>query len=140
MKQTPVRLGPLALLLTVISICITMLSILSYTSARADLRLAEKYAQTVSDRYELEAEGQRFLAVMQKGTIPDMLAALEDAEDDAEGIIWKSFEKNGARLRIGLKESGGGFRPVCWKHEKDWEENTDIGELWPGPLAPQGGE
>ncbi len=42
MKQIPIKLGPLTLLLTVISICLTVLAILSFTTARADLRLAEK--------------------------------------------------------------------------------------------------
>ena len=62
MKQVPIKLGPLALLLTVISICLTVLAILSFTTARADLRLAEKYAQTVSERYQLEISGQELLA------------------------------------------------------------------------------
>ena len=39
MKQIPIKLGPLTLLLTVISICLTVLAILSFTTARADLRL-----------------------------------------------------------------------------------------------------
>ena len=55
MKQVPIKLGPLALLLTVISICLTTLAILSFTTASADLRLAEKYADTVQTRYELES-------------------------------------------------------------------------------------
>ena len=40
MKQVPIKLGPLALLLAVISICLTTLAILTFTTARADLRLA----------------------------------------------------------------------------------------------------
>ncbi len=56
MKQVPIKLGPLALLLAVISICLTTLAILTFTTARADLRLAQKYAETVSTRYELERE------------------------------------------------------------------------------------
>ena len=43
--QQPIKLGPLALLLTVITICLTTLAILTLTTARADLRLAEKYAE-----------------------------------------------------------------------------------------------
>ena len=62
MKQVPIKLGPLALLLTVISICLTVLAILTFTTARADMALAEKYADTIRLRYELEAEGQSFLA------------------------------------------------------------------------------
>jgi len=60
MKQIPIKLGPLTLLLTVISICLTTLAILTFTTARADLRLAEKYAETVRSRYALEEQGQAF--------------------------------------------------------------------------------
>ena len=60
-NRTPIRLLPLALLLTVISICLTVLAILTFSTAGADLRLAEKYAETVRTRYELEIEGQEFL-------------------------------------------------------------------------------
>ncbi len=62
MNHTPVRLGPLILLLSVICVCLTMLSLLSFSAAGADKRLAEKYADTVRVRYELEAEGQELLA------------------------------------------------------------------------------
>ena len=48
MKRVPIKLGPLALLLAVISICLTMLALLTCSTARADRRLAEKFAQTVS--------------------------------------------------------------------------------------------
>ncbi len=131
MKQVPIKLGPLALLLTVISICLTMLSILSFTTARADMRLAEKYAETVSTRYELEAEGQQYLADI-RGTVPFVAAgSLAGTEQDEDGIIWKQFEKGGARLRIGT-DPADDFRVVSWKHSKEWEEDTDIGDLWPG--------
>ena len=55
--RMPVKLGPLALLLTVISICLTTMAILTFATARADRRLAEKYAATVRLRYELDQEG-----------------------------------------------------------------------------------
>ena len=60
MHQVPIKLGPLALLLTIISICLTTLSILTCTTSGADLRLAQKYAETVQTRYSLEREGQAF--------------------------------------------------------------------------------
>ena len=67
MKNPPIRLGPLALLLAVISICLTILAILTFTTARADLRLAEKYAETVQARYALEKDGQEYLARLNAG-------------------------------------------------------------------------
>ena len=93
MKQVPIKLGPLALLLTVISICLTVLAILSFTTARADLRLAERYAATVTERYQLETAGQELLAEL-RDSDPGML----DMERDADGVWWTDLEKNGAHL------------------------------------------
>ena len=126
MKQVPIKLGPLALLLTVISICLTVLAILSFTTARADLRLAEKYAKTVSERYLLEAEGQELLAELQDSD-PGML----DLERDANGVWWTDLEKDGAHLHIGVKKSADGWEPVAWRMDKDWEEDTEL-DVWDG--------
>ena len=126
MKQVPIKLGPLALLLTVISICLTVLAILSFTTARADLSLAEKYAQTVSERYLLEAEGQELLAELQDSD-PGML----DMERDANGVWWTDLEKDGAHLHIGVKKSADGWEPVAWRMDKDWEEDTEL-DVWDG--------
>ena len=80
MNRPTVRLGPAAVLLTVIAICLAILAILTFTTARADLRLAEKYADTVRARYALESEGQKYLADLaaEPGTAPPA---------DADGVI-----------------------------------------------------
>ena len=122
MKPHTVKLGPLALLLTIISICLTVLSVLSYTTARADLALAERYANTVTLRYELEAEGQNYLRyVNSKYNAPG-------------GSNSREFEKDGSRLIVELSDEDGDgiYSPSKWIHEREWEENDDIGELWNG--------
>lgn len=110
MNHVPIKLGPLALLLTVVSICLAILAILTLSTARADLALAEKYADTVKTRYALEAEGQKFLA---------------EAEPGAE----QTFEQDGMRLIVALNEDREVIR---WTIEKEWTENDDIGDLWSG--------
>ena len=132
MRHIPIRLGPLALLLTVISICMATLGILSFTTARADLSLAEKYASTVRDRYVLEKAGQDFLR--QAG---DMLAegsSLEGlAETGEDGILYKTLEYEEVRLQIGiLREGDRGYRVVEWRIQKDWEPEDSLGDLWDG--------
>ena len=122
MKQVPIKLGPLALLLAVISICLTTLSILTFTTARADRRLAEKYAETVTTRYELEIQGQQFRQEAARVGAPA-------GEPDADGIVWATFAKDGASLHVGMTADG---EIVSWRHEKEWEEDTDIGNLWAG--------
>ena len=119
MNRPTVRLGPAAVLLTVIAI-------LAFTTARADLRLAEKYADTVRARYALESEGQKYLA--------DLAAAPGTAPPaDADGVIRVDMERDGYRLSIALEPDGaGGFRTVGWRHEKPWEAEPAIGDLWSG--------
>ena len=131
MKQVPIKLGPLALLLAVISICLTTLAILTFTTARADLRLAQKYAETVRTRYELEREGQEFLRELSETDSADY--SLMDWERDASGVYWEEFSIDGATLRIGIKPNRDtDYQVVSWRHEKGWMEDESIGTLWDG--------
>ncbi|MBO4330989.1 MAG: hypothetical protein J5827_02825 [Oscillospiraceae bacterium] len=132
MKQTPIRLGPLALLLTIISICLTILAILTFTTARADLRLAEKFADTVQARYELERAGQEYLARLDAGqeTPP---------EPDETGVRRVDLEHGGYKLHIGLREDGqGGWELVTWLQEKTWEQDDTLDNLWSGSFGKEG--
>ena len=131
MKQVPVKLGPLALLLTIISICLTVLAILNYATARADMRLAEKYAETVQTRYELESRGQHLLSEL-GGTDPGDWELI-GLERDAEGVYRTALELDGTQLHIGVKPGAAGqCRVVCWRMEKQWAEDDTIGNLWNG--------
>ena len=113
MKQVPIKLGPLALLLTVISICVTTLAILTFTTARADLRLAN-LSETDPGDY-----------------------GLMDWERDAAGVYWTEFEQDGASLRIGFRpDREAGFTVVSWRQEKGWVEDDSIGDLWDGGMMP----
>lgn len=132
MKQPPIRLGPLALLLTVISICLTILAILTFTTARADLRLAEKYSETVRARYALEREGQNYLA--------DLDAGRESAPaPEGDGVRLVDMAHGELLLHIGLIDDGrGGFEIVSWRQEKTWEQKETIDNLWNGSFGKEG--
>lgn len=130
MRHIPIKLGPLAVLLTVISICMSTLGILAFATARADLRLAEEYAETVRIRYELEAEGQRFLRTaaqaLREGREP---GELDNAEVDEDGTVWRILENGEFRLKVGIVPEDGELRVVSWKMQKDWEPEGDM-NLW----------
>ena len=132
MNKAPVRLGPLALLLTVISICLAILAILTFTTARADLRLAEKYAETVQARYALEQDGQEYLCRLSAGT--------ETApEPDEDGIRRVELERDGFLLRIALLDDGqGGWTVLSWSQEKLWKQKETIDNLWSGSFGKEG--
>lgn len=132
MKHIPIRLGPLALLLTVISICMTTLGILAFTTARADYRLAEKYAATVEERYALEKEGQEFLR--EAGEAWKTGAGLDEFEEVREegGIFYRTFTFGDRNLIVGVMEEDSGFRVIEWRMQKDWEPEEGMGNLWIG--------
>lgn len=128
MKQIHVRLGPLALLLTVIVICMTVLGLLAVTTARGDLSMARRYAELVEARYSLEAEGQNFLWETAQNP-----GAMDLLEKDGDGVCWKTLSKDGMSLKIGLTEQRKGFRVVSWQFiREDWEPNDELDGLWSG--------
>ena len=131
MRSFPVKLGPLALLLTGIVLCLTALAILTLTAARADLAQAERYADTVRTRYALEQRGQAFLRdadeALRAGRSPDTL----DAELTDTGVR-KTFSHDGALLTVVLRTEDGSLTVEQWKRCREWAENVELGDLWPG--------
>ncbi len=123
MKHVPIRLGPLALLLAVICICLTTLSILSFTTGQADMRLAERYAETVKTRYELEAKGMRAVRDVCEG---------KGAAQSPDGIFITAGDLNEPHLSIVLKQKGGRWEISQWLYETPWAEDTRMDGIWTG--------
>ncbi|MBP5749161.1 MAG: hypothetical protein J6X24_00045 [Firmicutes bacterium] len=128
MKHVPIRLGPLALLLAVISICLTILAILSFTTGQADLRLAERYAATVQERYALEAEGQEYVALVSSGSAP------ESGQAEISGTLGSLAHETGElQLQFRLERNARGSYDIkTWKFIRDWEEDTSLDNIWTG--------
>lgn len=134
MRHIPVRVGPLALLLTVISICMTTLGVLAFTTARADWKLAEQYAHTVHIRYELEELGQAFLRdageALESGAKEPAIPGITKGED---GTLTWTAQREEFRLTVEIvPKDGKGFRVARWTIQKDWEPEDGIGDLWLG--------
>ena len=129
MNEHPIRLTPLALLLAVISICMTVLGILTYMTARADMNLAETYAQTIRSRYELEKAGET--RVHELFSSP---AAVSSLDTDEDGIHREELDNDaGLVLRIGIRPAEDDTPVIVeWRFERGWTEDTSIGSLWDG--------
>ena len=132
MKQIPIRLGPVALVLTVISICLTVMAILTFSTAGADANMADAFADSVQTRYALESEGQAFLrdadeVLASGGTLTDLPDVTE-----AKGGVEKTFEQEGYRLKIRLREAGDSYAIRKWTLTKKWEQKETIDNLWQG--------
>lgn len=131
MKQVPIKLGPVALLLTVITICLTVMAILTLTTAAADQAMANRFADSAQIRFSLEAEGQQFLQQADEQLsgggelqeLPDVSTAGNSVE--------KVFEQEGYQLTIRLRPEGDSDYTVTrWSLEKKWKEKETIDGLW----------
>ena len=130
MDQAPVKLGPLALLLSVISICLATLAILTFTTGRADLALSEKYANTVTVRFAREAEAQEFYRDANENA--DFL----DVTPGPDGSVSQTFEGGGSRLAVVLAPDGaGGYDVASWRADREWDHDETIGNLWDGKFG-----
>lgn len=53
-----VRIGPISLFTLIIILCLAVLAVLSLTTARAELSITERQAQTTTETYALETAGR----------------------------------------------------------------------------------
>ena len=127
MKKTPIRLGPLMILLLVISIALTTLAVLTVTTSRADRALAERFAASVSVRYGLERDGSAFAASAADGST----AAAEGTVTNEDGNIRYTLSRDGYTLVMIL--DGQTHEVLSQEITKDWEYSDEIGDLWNGP-------
>jgi len=133
MDQVPVKLGPMALLLTVISICLTTLSILTFTTSRADLSLAGKYADTVTARYQLMNQGEEFLRDARELAGQGMpVSSIPGTKQSAGGRTTYEIEEDGMKLTLSVKTEDSQLKVLEYRVTKDWAEDTSPGNLWDG--------
>lgn len=133
MKQKPTKLGGLAVLLLVISICIVTLGVLTFSTAQADLRLAERYGETTAQQYQRERAGQAFLSEVRQtldagGTIGDLPDVVQNGD-----IYEKTFSVGNAVLCVGIREDGQGrYEVVRWETKAQWSPQQNTNNLWGG--------
>lgn len=131
MHQIPIKLGPLALLLTVISICLTTLSILTFTTASADMRLAQRYAQTVQERYALEIKGQEYISEAEKSLAEGDNIWLTELRRRADGSYEQVLEEGDTKLTIRFYVVGSEIQVNAWQMIKGWQEDDSL-NVWQG--------
>ena len=137
MESRPVRLGWLSLLLTVIILCLATLSVLSFSTARADLALAQKQARQAQSVYALECAGQQWLA--------ELDAALAQAGDTAEldallphgtaregpGVSAVLEGADGRSLSVFAElTADGGYRVIQWQQSAEWAGEAEAPALF----------
>ena len=128
------RLGPMAVFLTVVAIILTTLATLTIATSRADVVLAERFADMTAIRYSLEKEGNEFLyEVAQKLEKGSSLNSISELKRTADGLYEYKAEKDGYELSIRVGSSGGSdFTIEEWKITKIWNEEELSQDVWLG--------
>ncbi len=96
-----IRLGPIAIFLTVIAAVLATLAMLTIATSRADAAMAERFAKVTSLRYELETDGNRFLQQLDSTLKSGGPVELPDgAEQLDNGNVHYNIEKEGYALDV----------------------------------------
>lgn len=126
-----VRLGTIAVLFTVVVLCVSVLAVLSVATVRADRAMSQRYAQQVTARSELENEGQRWLRQVLDAAGAHGAALTEaDLPDGTvlDGQTVRTTLTTGGRTltaEVELDFDGAlpDYRILSWVNAADWEED-----------------
>ena len=130
-----IRLGPIAIFLTVIAAVLATLAMLTVATSRADAVMAERFAKVTSIRYELETDGNRFLQQINSGLQSGAPLELPDgAEQIDNGNVHYSIEKEGYHLdvEVAVSPDSDTCKVTDWKITKIWKGADPLENIWPG--------
>lgn len=132
----PVRTGALTLLITAVLICLAVLAVLTLTTARADLSMAEKSLEGLQEQAKLEQAGQEALAALDAALKQD--AALpQGAELAADGTVAQTLTTEEGTLQLVLEpkepdgEDAAAYRITAWRISSQWTPDQSL-DLWNG--------
>lgn len=148
-RNSGVRIGPITILVFVITLCIAVLATLAVTTARANSASTQRQIAFTNDVYANETAAQTMLSLVDAAAIngpsgveaalPAITAAATAAESDGfvtvtlEGDLLKAtFEtSSGRQLLVEVRLVEGTYRIEKWKTATNWkEDNTQ--QLWAG--------
>ena len=128
----PVRSGALTLLIALVAVCLAVLAVLAFSTARADRALAERSMERFALDAACENEGWRWLAqvdaaLAEGAGLPGGLAP------DGDGVLETVIQgEEGRRLTVRLViAEDGGWRIDFWRLSQQWQADESL-ELWDG--------
>ena len=133
------RLGPIAVFLTIVAMVITTLALLTVATSNADRVMAGRFANITQTRYELEADGERFIAAVAAGNAESMEGVTAGSSTDPEGAAAGNVysyvaEKDGYRLEVeaGMPDDAGDVEIRKWKLSRIWKSSDPLEDIWQG--------
>ena len=128
------RLGPLAIFLAVVVMVITTMAVLTIATSNADRTMAKRFASVTQTRYQLEADGERFISETANAhasgggyTSSDMVQTTDQGYQFYE-------ELNGYSITVVITEpdASGNYELLEWKVSKLWNADDPVKDIWNG--------
>lgn len=122
MENRRFRVGSVAVLFTVVLLCVAIFAALTVTTALADEKTAQRYGQHVSRQYACENLGQQWLA--QARAFQMGLGPLPENTQQEDGSLSTRIQGEGMELTIRLDSQGNLERWSCtalWQPEESWQ-------------------
>ncbi len=128
------RLGPIAIFLAVVVMVMTTMALLTLATTNADKTMALRFASVTQTRYQLEADGERFISDACEANaggsayIPDGNARATD-----KGFAFYE-ELNGYSITVEIStpDSDGNYELIEWKLSKLWDSHDPVNDIWQG--------
>ena len=113
------RLGPLAIFLAVVVMVITTMAVLTIATSNADRTMAKRFASVTQTRYQLEADGEKFIS---------------EAVTGQAGSYEFYEELNGYSITVEISEpdAAGNYELLTWKISKLWNADDPVKDIWNG--------
>lgn len=129
-----IRLGPIAIFLVVVAIVLTTLSTLTLATTNADKVMAERFAAVTQIRYDLEAEGQKFIRDYDTQAAAGNIDAAAINANATENGYSTAIEKDGYTLEIEVTapDADGSYDITKWQLTKEWNADDPYQHIWKG--------
>lgn len=130
----PIRTGALTLLIALTAVCLAVLAVLSFTTAQADLSLAEKSLERFSQDAALENEGQQWLARLDATLAAGQDTAALGQTGEGGAITVTLTGEEGRTLTIAAlptPQGPGRYTLTRWQYGQQRDFDTGP-QLWDG--------
>ncbi len=127
MRGKRLSIGSVAILFTVVMLCVSIFAALTVATAAADARTAKQYADYVQRLGRCESAGQQWLA--EADSWLRGLGPLPEGAQQTETELSGQVEDGDMTLSIRLRLKDGGYEIVRWQLETQWKPRQEL-HLW----------